>query len=368
MSSLKTILGPVAKARSLPLPTVPVAADLAKTVTAFMKTEVGRTPYQIPLTENKYRLLRFHRPDEEPRCRPGTMPVLLVPSLINKWYVLDLLPEQSFAAFLLEQGHDVYIIDWGTPGPEDRYLELDHYIERYLARCVRTILRLSGAPQVHLLGYCLGGTLSTIYAALHPQMVRSKIALAAPIGFKDDGLLSVWMNTKNFNVDLLADAFGNIPWPLMQASFYMLKPTLQLAKTVNLFDRVDNEGWLRVFAAIETWGNDNVSFPGGAFRKYINDLYRSNGLVEGRLNVGGRAVRLEALCSPLMVVSFAHDHIVPEQSARCLLDLAGSEIKEDVVQAGGHVGAMVGKRAREGIWSQMSTFFKRFDGQPELAV
>lgn len=331
-----------------------------RTVRSFSEgSPVGRTEHDVVLAENKYRLLRFRSPAD---AAPRGAPVLLVPSLINKWYVLDLLPEQSFTGFLLERGHDVYIVDWGEPGPEDRYLTLDHFVDRYLRRCVRTVQRLSEAKQVHLLGYCLGGTLTTIHAALYPESIASMTVLAAPIGFHDEGLLTQWMNVKGFDVEALADGFGNIPWPLMQAAFYAMKPTLQFNKLRTILRRADSDAsWLRVFTAIETWGNDNVSFSGGAYRKYIRDLYIENRLVKGGLSISGREVRLRDITSPLLSVSFAHDHIVPEVSARCLVDLVGSRETVDHVEPGGHVGAVIGKRAREGLWTRISDFYRKHD-------
>lgn len=186
------------------------------------------------------------------------------------------------------------------------------------------------------------------------------VALAAPIAFEDDGLLTKWMNVSTFDVHALAETLGNIPWPLMQAAFYAMKPTLQVSKLRSILDRAaDDDAWLRVFVAIETWGNDNVSFAGTAYKTYIRALYQENRLVRGGLTVSGREVRLSDLRCPLMSVSFAHDHIVPEVSARSLLDLVGSEVKEDVVLPGGHVGAVIGKRARSGLWTQISDFYRR---------
>lgn len=337
-------------------------ANVMKAARAFAeRPPVGKTPRDVVFTENKYQLLRFRKPKGVQR-KAGARPVLLVPSLINRWYVLDLLPEQSFVGFLLERGHDVFLIDWGTPGPEDRFVGLDTYIDRYVDRCVRVATRLANSDAAHILGYCLGGTLTAIHGALHPERVASMVTLAAPIGFTDDGLLTKWMNVDAFSVDRIADAFGNIPWPIMQACFHMLKPTLVGSKLLTLLERADDADWLKVFVAIETWGGDNVSFAGNAYRKYIGDLYRGNRLVEGGLSIAGREVRLSELTCPLMVVSFANDHIAPLESTKVLLELAGSEVKVDATQKGGHVGAVIGRRAREGLWTQISDFYRKHDG------
>ena len=140
--------------------------------------DVGATPHTVVWRENKWRLLRF-----TPAQRRFATPVLLVPSLINRWYVLDLGPERSFIEWLVEQGHEVFCIDWGTPGDEDRYLTWDDIGGRYLGRAVRIAARETG--DVHVLGYCLGGTLATAYVAAFPEHVASLTALAAPVDFAD---------------------------------------------------------------------------------------------------------------------------------------------------------------------------------------
>jgi polyhydroxyalkanoate synthase len=113
-----------------------------------------------------------------------------------------------------------------------------------------------------MLGYCLGGTLAAIYAAAHPEEMASLTALAAPIRFEDDGLLSRWTRTPTFDVDQMVTALGNVPWQLMQSAFHLLRPTLNASKLVNFLDKAWTDESLNGFLALETWGNDNVSFPG----------------------------------------------------------------------------------------------------------
>ena len=103
------------------------------------KQVVGCTPHDVVFGENKWKLLRYRGR----RSRMHPMPVLMVPSLINRHYVLDLLPQRSFAAYMVAQGHEVYIIDWGTPGDEDRYLTFDTICDRYLGRATRLVSRAS---------------------------------------------------------------------------------------------------------------------------------------------------------------------------------------------------------------------------------
>ena len=129
------------------------------------KPVVGATPADVVHRENKWSLLRY-------RARPEGVayatPVLLVPSLINRHYVLDLQPGRSIAEALVARGHDVFIIDWGTPGPEDRLLSFDTITDTYLGRAIRVAAQHGARAKAHVLGYCLGGTLAVVHAAVRP--------------------------------------------------------------------------------------------------------------------------------------------------------------------------------------------------------
>lgn len=325
---------------------------------------VGQTPSEVVFSENKWRLLRYTR------TTPGRFatPILLVPSLINRHYVLDLMPGKSFAEWLVARGHDVFVIDWGTPGREDRYLTFDDVCDRYLGRALRKTAKAAGVAKPHVLGYCLGGTLAAIHAAARPDSMASLVALAAPVRFRDAGILSAWTRTKSFDVDVLCDATGLVPWQLLQGAFQLLRPTLGLMKAVQLLDRAWNDEFLDGFLALETWGNDNVAFPGEVYRRYIKELYREDALASGTFRLSGRRVDLANIESPLLAVTFEHDGIVPWRSAAELVELAGSGEKRRLHLSGGHVGAVVSKHAAKSLWPELSAFWARHDEKAPLRV
>jgi len=317
---------------------------------------VGVTPHSVVWTENKWKLMRFA--PAQPRF---ATPILMVPSLINRWYVLDLGPTRSLIEWLVAQGHEVFCIDWGTPGAEDRYLTWDDIAGRYIGRALRMAARFSRSGSVHVLGYCLGGTLATTYIAAFPERVASFLALAAPIDFDQAGIMATWTRTPTFDVAALLEAFGNVPWPLMQATFKLLKPANDAAKTVALLDRAWDDEFLEGFLATERWGSDNVSFPGACYAQYIEQLYRQNQLVHGGFTLLGRPVELSAIRCPVLALAFEDDHIVPVASAAPLIDRAGATDKRLVVQNGGHVGAVVSRKAADRLWPIMSTFWASHD-------
>lgn len=327
--------------------------------------QVGLTPSDIVHRENKWSLLRYRARPEG--LEPGR-PIVLVPSLINRHYVLDLMPCKSFVEYLVEQGRDVYIIDWGTPTAEDRFVTFDDIADRILGRAFRVAARLSGSPDVHVLGYCLGGTLTAIHAAVRPRRVATLTVLAAPVDFHDDGPLSQWTNTKSFDLDALVSATGLVPWPLMQAAFYMLRPTMVLSKGMTLVDRAWNDEFLDGFLAIERWGNDNVSFPGECYKRYIGRLYRDNALIGDAFSLSGERVLLSNIRCPVHAVTFGHDNIVPWRSAARLMDVVGTSDAKHLHLPGGHVGAVVSKKARHKLWPELLEWWRERDDAPAVGA
>lgn len=329
---------------------------LPKVATRLMKPmpKVGQTPADVVHRENKWRLLRYrHRPEG----LAYRTPVLMVPSLINRWYVLDLMPQKSFVEWLVARGHDVFLIDWGTPGPEDRYLTFDDICDRYLGRALRITARSSNEGRAHLLGYCMGGILTAVHTAARPDNVASLVQLAAPVSFRDDGLLSTWTRTRLFDVNALVAAWGNVPRHLMQGAFYMLRPTLTLSKAAHLLDRAWDDHSLDGFFALETWGNDNVSLPGEFYRRYIEELFCDDALVRGTFALSGKPARLDAIRCPVLNVTFEHDTIVPWRSAAALLDHVSSADKTHLHLNGGHVGAVVSSKASQSLWPKLADFW-----------
>lgn len=319
---------------------------------------VGVTPHAVVHREGRWKLLRY---DAQPGSLAVRHPILLVPSLINRHYVLDLTPGKSFVEYLVARGFAVYCIDWGAPEPEDRFLTFDDVVERALGRAIRVTKRLSGQPKVHLLGYCMGGTLAAIHAALHPDDLQSLTAVAAPVAFDRAGMMADWLRGGHFDINAMVDATGVVPAGLLQASFQLLRPTLPLAKTVNLIDRAWNDKFLDGFLALETWANDNVGLPGEFYRVYVSDLYQQDRLAAGTLRVAGRPVRLSALRAPVLAVTFTVDSIAPQACCEPLLAWCGSARKELIAFEGSHVGGMTSSPAARSLWPQIANMIVDFD-------
>jgi polyhydroxyalkanoate synthase len=287
-----------------------------------------------------------------PSAHSATKPVLLVPSMINRWYVLDLRAGSSLAGAMVDAGLETYCLDWGIAEDEDRYLTWEDVIAR-LARAVRVVKRASGHASVGLLGYCMGATLSGIYASLYPKEVAALINLAGPFDFSHAGLLGTMVDPRWFDAAAIAEA-GNVKPTQMQSGFVALRPTSQIAKWVGLWDRGHDPGARDSFEALETWANDNIPFPGAAYRTYISELYQQNLLVKGEHHVGGRRVDLGEIRCPVMSVVTERDTICPPRAAIALNERCGSANKEVLTVPGGHVGAVVGSRASKVLYPAMA--------------
>ena len=318
--------------------------------------ETGRTPREIVWEKGKARLYRYGTGAE----KRFAVPVLLVYALILRPYVLDLVPGNSLVEYLVDEGFDVYLLDWGVPGEEDEDLTFEHLVLDYLPDAVQSVLRSSGAEGLTLFGYCQGGTLAAIYASLFPdETLRNLVLLATPVDFapEDPGPLGLWtLWSRNsgflFDPDLLAGSFGNVrpdlPGHLAGAATSLFEPlaTYAYANAPNLPHRDER---LETFLAVCRWVDDGVPFPGEAFRRWIVDFYQQNRLAKGELELRGRRVDLSNLVCPLLNVAGAKDFICPLSQAEPTMDLVGSDDKDLLVSDAGHVGLMVGPAAKKEV-------------------
>ena len=221
------------------------------------------------------------------------MPVLLVMSLVSKPYILDLTPGQSLIEFLLQQGFDVYMIDWGVPRPEDKRLRLEDYVLDFIPDCVERVLADSRRARPLDRRLLHGRQLSVMYAALHPDGPLKNLAcFTTPVNLDGMELMRKWSDERYFDVDRIVDTLGNVPPELIYASFDMLRPVSQAAGQVRLWDNMWNDEFVKSYRMFDRWAADQIPFPGECFRQTTKELMWENKLYKNELELGGRRVDL----------------------------------------------------------------------------
>lgn len=315
------------------------------------KIKKGVSPAEVVYEEDRVKLLHY-KSDTEPQYKT---PLVFIYALVNRPYILDLKKGRSVIANFVAHGFDTYLVDWGVPTAADRHLTLDDYINGYMANVMDYLSERTGMNSLNVLGYCMGGTMSAMFTALHPKRVKNLILLAAPIDFgSKDGLLNLWSRPENFDVDKFVDAFGNCPPEFLQASFLLLRPVGNfIEKPINFYENMHDEKFLEDFLTTESWLNDNIPVPGEVYRQFVKYLYQQNLLSQNRMPVGKHIVNLQKITCPVLNIMAGKDDLVPCSQGMPFTDLVGSKDRKTILLDGsGHIGLAIGGRAQKEVWPQ----------------
>lgn len=330
-------------------------------VHSALTTRAGVTPHDVVFEIGSLRLLRYRRTTPAIHSKP----LLICYALINRPYILDLQERKSVVQRYLDEGFDVYLIDWGTPTSADRLTSLAHYVRDLLGGVVQRILREHGGTSLHLLGYCMGGTLSALHAALEPRSVATLTLLAAPIDFAGrESLLNVWADGRYFDVDAFIDANGNCPSWFLQHCFLLTKPVQNLVeKHITFFEQVHDPRFVSSFFAMERWLNDNIPMAGETFRDFVKKLYQRNQLIRGELMLGDRLVSLAHIECPLLLLTAKHDHLVAPASTLAIRSHVSSRAVTALTIDAGHVGLVVSGKAHRTLWPEATRWLAGHSAQ-----
>ena len=349
-------MAPLGRLLSLPRATVESLNIILTTPDA----EIGPTPREAVWTHRETTLYRYRSSRRE-----HAVPVLLVFALINRPEIFDLRRGSSFVEYLLEQGFDVFLVDWGVPGEEDAGRGLEEYVCDELPWAVRETLRAAGAEEVSLVGWCIGGTLCAMYCALDPHgPVRNAVLLTTPID-PSRSLYARWVGGDDFDVDLIADSYGAVPGAGIDWANKLMKPVTNYITTYRrLFGQVlDGKDPRPAYQAMAKWVADNPPFPGRAYREWITWMYKENRLVSGGIRLRGRRVELSEIGQNLLIVTAGADHIAPPEGTVPLLRLVSSEDVTHLDRPGGHIGLMAGSKAKTQIWPELAAWLGERSGR-----
>lgn len=288
------------------------------------------------------------------------VPLLIVSPPSNRGYIFDLAKGQSFVEFMLERGYDVFNLDWYEPTRAEAGLGFEDYVDRFIHDSIARVQAITGEREVSLSGYCMGGALAVMYAALYPgEAVRNLIGFATPVDFSHMKLFRAWADKKHFDVDQLVDTLGLIPGNIMLGAFDLARPANRTAGQLQLWTNMWNDDYVRSYRMFDRWSAETLAVPGEYFRQQVKQLIWDNALVENRLEIGGRRVDLKAIDVPILNITAQHDHIVAYEAAQPLLTATASTDCEDIVSKGGHVSVVAGPQAVKRLWPQVDTWLGR---------
>ncbi|HEV2441210.1 MAG TPA: alpha/beta fold hydrolase [Steroidobacteraceae bacterium] len=301
--------------------------------------DVAVTPGKVVFRNRLIELLQYSPQTDTVHAEP----ILITPAWIMKYYILDLSPRNSLVRYLVEQGHTVFMISWKNPTREEKELGLDDYVSLGFEAALETVNRIVQGRKVHAVGYCIGGTLLSIAAALRAgkgeQRLASVTLLAALTDFSEPGELSVFITPAQLAMlEALMHKAGVLESERMTGAFAMLRSRDLLWKPA-----VDS--YLRGERAqpndLMAWNADGTRMPWRMHNEYLNRLYLKNELAAGRFTVRGRPISLADLQLPMFVVGTETDHVAPWRAVYKARSLTRSPDYTFLLTSGGHNAGIV---------------------------
>ncbi len=321
-------------------------ADAAYTVGRDVAVTPGKVVYRNDLVE----LIQYTPQTATVHLEP----ILIVPSWIMKYYILDLSPHNSLVRYLVQQGHTVFMISWRNPGASDRDLGMDDYLSLGLLDVLNQVARIGGGVPIHAVGYCLGGTLLALAAAalgsgrdVSLAQLKTVTLLAALTDFTEPGELGLFIDDSEL---ALLDA---VMWEKGYLGGAQMAESFQLLNSRDLiWSRMMREYLLGVRAVpndLMAWNADATRMPYRMHSEYLKRLFLHNDLAEGRYCVNGKAVALKDIKAPMFVLGTERDHVSPWRSVY-KINLLSNTALDFVLASGGHNAGIVSEpgHARRG--------------------
>lgn len=327
--------------------------------------QIAQTPADVVFRVDKVTLSRY-RPLVKKKA--DVPPVIICYGLFGRQTMIDLQEDRSLVRNLLNNGIDVYVVDWGNPTRADQFLTLDDYITGYLRDCVDYLIGQNDGKPISMFGICEGGTFAACLVALEPELFSGLSLAITPIDFVGDpdnfwrgeGFLNTWVqNMSKDEVDEVIDTYGNMPGALTGAIFSSLTPMASMTKyNLGLARLEGDEAATLNFLRMEKWIADRPDHPGAAAKDWFNLLYRENQLVEGKFQLDGRIVNLGHISCPVLNIYAEKDHIVPVSCTKALGKYVRPKLYREIGFPGGHVGVFVSRKAQGVVASGLSDWLQ----------
>jgi polyhydroxyalkanoate synthase len=309
--------------------------------------ELDSTPYDVVWQQGKTRLLHYKG---NASSKP---PILIVYAMINRYHIMDISKEKSVVRRLIENGLDVYLLDWGHASYTEDGLSLKYYIE-CIDESIKKILEISKYDKVSLLGYCWGGIVALIYASLHKERLSSLIVMAAPVDTsKDDGILAKW--TKSIDAKRLVAEYGHMNGQMLDIAFFMRNPIRYgILKYISLWKRFNDRSFIDTFVAVERWLYNTPYVPGKLYEQIIEECYKKNILVYDKAELDGISFSLRSIDVPLLTIVAENDDLTSPESTIAVNYHVSSKDKSILKIPGGHVGLCISTAAHKNLWPEVA--------------
>ena len=275
-------------------------------------------------------------------------PFLLVPPCINKFYILDLQPENSLVRYAVAQGHRTFVVSWRNPDAEMAQKTWDDYVEDGVIEAISVVQQVTGAEQVNALGFCVGGTLLSnalaVLAARGREPVASATFLTSLLDFTDTGILDVFIDETSVKFrEMQMGKGGLLKGQELASTFSFLRPNDLVWNYV-----VGNylKGETPPPFDLLYWNSDSTNLPGPFYAWYLRNMYLENNLIQpGKLTVCGEKIDLGLIDIPVYIYGSREDHIVPINGAYASTQVLPGE-KRFVMGASGHIAGVINPPAK----------------------
>jgi polyhydroxyalkanoate synthase len=274
-----------------------------------------------------------------PTVRKYQVPVFLVYSLINKPMILDLAPGMSMIEAFVNEGYDVYLLDFGIPGYEDGAITIDDYVLAYIQNGVKRALRHSGAKEITIIGFCLGGTLAAMYAAIADEPIKNLILPVVPVDFSYLPHFDQWVKAiqqGNSDWDDVIDAYQTIPANMMKFGMTLITSPLYFSTYLSLLNRADDTEYVKKWRLFNEWANSHIPFSGAALKQLTTDFVIHNKLIKGHMRIKGKKVLLDNISANVLVVAGEHDQLVPKEMIQPIMKKIKSRYSTYLLLNSGH--------------------------------
>jgi len=278
-------------------------------------------------------------------------PILFVYSIVNNPNILNLTPNSSVINGFTNQGYDVYLLDFGSPGLEDMDMSIDDYIS-HVQKAVVRCLHHANTSQLNLFGYCLGGTFAAIYTSLFPENVKNLVLFAAPIDFETLPILNEWkeewIKEDNDWLNTSIREVGIIPAKFIEDGIKLTFSPISITPKLALINHIQNKDYVERWTELNKWLKGHVPMAGKTFLQMMNKWIKNNELIKNKFTVHGKKVKLNNIRCPLLVITTKNDDLVPKEMTSPIMDVVSSIDKTYHILKGGHISlALKNKKPTE---------------------